>query len=127
MPGSGAMGMKPVIIILVLISLIVFALLVLSKRSTSPDSAASAELEAQRFAKLLIAEIKLYNAGQIEEGRKHKDLYRRLKKDIERAKGMYDKRVGEGVAEREDYFHAELVRVIAEGDATALGVDYRRD
>jgi hypothetical protein len=118
--------MSPVIFVSVLALLVVAAVLVLRGRPTSPDDDDARALEAQRFATLLVAEIKLYNAGRIEEGRKYKDLYRRLKKDIERAKGMYDERVGGGLPEGADYFHAELVRVIAGGDVNALGADYRR-
>src|ERR1700723_1852471 len=40
--------------------------------------------KAQRFARLLVDEIKLYNQAKVAEGRKHKDLYDRMKDDIEK-------------------------------------------
>jgi hypothetical protein len=37
---------------------------------------------------------------------------------------MYDKRVAAPVAARHDYFHQELVNLLAEGDAGKLGQSY---
>jgi hypothetical protein len=37
------------------------------------------------FARLLVSEIKLYNEAKVEQGRKNRDLYERLKEDIDRA------------------------------------------
>jgi hypothetical protein len=41
--------------------------------------------EARRLARLLISEIKLYNEEQVLEGRRSRDLYHRLKEDIDRS------------------------------------------
>src|SRR5260370_11013651 len=48
--------------------------------------------KAQRFACLLIDDIKLYNQRKVSEGHKHKDLYDRLKEDIETSRTTYHKR-----------------------------------
>src|SRR5207253_10988363 len=48
--------------------------------------------EARRFARLLVSEIKLYNEAKVEQGRKNRDLYERLKEDIDRSRQMYDER-----------------------------------
>lgn len=80
--------------------------------------------DARRFARLLVSEIKLYNEPKVKEGRSHGDLYDRLREDIDRSRQMYDKRVAPPVAARHDYFHQELVNMLAEGDAGKLGGSY---
>lgn len=80
--------------------------------------------DARRFARLLISEIKLYNEQKVAEGRAEKDLYDRLREYIDRSREMYDKRVKAEVAARYDYFHGELVNMLAEGDVSKLGSNY---
>lgn len=80
--------------------------------------------EAKRFARLLVSEIKLYNEQRVAEGRKSKDLYQRLKRDIDRSRDMYEKRVAPAVQRTADHFHNELVRILGDNDPSALGVDY---
>lgn len=80
--------------------------------------------DARRFARLLVSEIKLYNEPKVKEGRSNGDLYDRLREDIDRSRQMYDKRVAPPVAARHDYFHQELVNMLAEGDAGKLGGSY---
>jgi hypothetical protein len=86
------------------------------------DEEAKKHDEARRFARLLVSEIKLYNEAKVEVGRKNKDLYERLKEDIDRSRQMYDERIGEQVRKSSNYFYDELVRILAEGDASALGL-----
>lgn len=78
--------------------------------------------EARRFARLLVSEIKLYNEPKVEAGRKNKDLYERLKEDIDRSRQMYDERIAEDVRKVSNYFYDELVRILADGRAEALGL-----
>jgi len=80
--------------------------------------------EARRFARLLVSEIKLYNEQKVHDGRDSADLYERLREDIDRSRQMYDKRVRPEVSSRYDYFHHELVNMLAEGDPSKLGADY---
>jgi hypothetical protein len=77
--------------------------------------------DARRFARLLVSEIKLYNAAKVNEGRRNFDLYDRLKDEIDRSRKVYDKRVSPAVAARFDYFYDELVQTLAEGDPAKLG------
>jgi hypothetical protein len=77
--------------------------------------------DAKRFARLVVSEIKLYNESKVNEGRRQKDLYERLKEDIERGRQMYSDRVSAQVRESTNYFYDELVRILAGGDAGALG------
>ena len=82
--------------------------------------------KAQRFARLLVDEIKLYNQAKVAEGRRNKDLYDRLKEDIEKSRSTYKKRYGNTVAAGTDYFQAELVRSLAEDDVSIMGANFRR-
>ncbi len=78
--------------------------------------------EARRFAKLLVSEIKLYNERAVLEGREHGNLYERLKDDIDRSRQMYDERIPEDVRASSNFFYEELVRILADGRAEALGI-----
>jgi len=77
--------------------------------------------DARRFARLLVSEIKLYNAAKVNEGRRNLDLYERLRDEIDRSRKVYDKRVSPAVATKFDYFYDELVQTLAEGDVAKLG------
>ena len=82
--------------------------------------------KAQRFARLLVDEIKLYNQAKVAEGRKNRDLYERLKEDIDKSRATYQKRYGNTAAARGDYFNGELVRSLAEDDIAIMGTSFRR-
>jgi hypothetical protein len=82
--------------------------------------------KAQRFARLLVDEIKLYNQAKVAEGRKNKDLYDRLKEDIDKSRSTYKKRYGNTAASGTDYFQTELVRSLAEDDISIMGANFRR-
>lgn len=82
--------------------------------------------KARRFAKLLVEEIKLYNQPRVEEGRQHKDLYDRLKVDIEKSRSTYDKRYAESAVASADYFTQELIRILADNDASLMGASFQR-
>lgn len=86
-----------------------------------PPEDQKAHDDAKRFARLVVSEIKLYNEAKVAEGRKTRDIYERLKEDIERGRQMYHDRVPEAVRETSDYFQDELVRILAGGDPGALG------
>jgi hypothetical protein len=78
--------------------------------------------EARRFARLLVSEIKLYNEEAVERGREQHDLYQRLRDDIDRSREMYEKRIPADIRAARDHFREELVRILAGGDAGALGM-----
>jgi hypothetical protein len=82
--------------------------------------------KAQRFARLLVDEIKLYNQAKVAEGRKHKDLYDRLKETIEKSRATYQKRYGKTVAASGNYFQNEIIRSLAEDDLSILGANFRQ-
>ena len=96
----------------------------------SPASTLSAEdqdvhRKAQRFARLLVDEIKLYNQAKVTEGRKNHDLYDRLKDTIDKSRGTYQKRYGNTVAGSANYFEDEVKRSLAEDDLTIMGPNFR--
>src|SRR5208337_4602770 len=82
--------------------------------------------KAQRFARLLVDEIKLYNQAKVAEGRKNKDVYDRLKDTIEKSRGTYQKRYGNTVAASANYFQHEIIRSLAEDDVSIMGANFRQ-
>ena len=82
--------------------------------------------KAQRFARLLVDEIKLYNQAKVAEGRRHRDLYDRLKEDIEKSRSTFQKRYGNSAAASGDYFQKEVVRSLAEDDPSIMGANFRK-
>jgi hypothetical protein len=76
---------------------------------------------ARRFARLLVSEIKLYHEAAVIVGRRERDLATRLGAEIARARVLYEQRVPAPVRQGTDYFQAELVRTLANGDANLLG------
>jgi hypothetical protein len=101
-----------------------------SAPASAPAASGSDEDElhkkARRFAKLLVEEIKLYNQPRVEEGRQHKDLYDRLKVDIEKSRSTYDKRYAESAVASSDYFTQELIRILADNDVSLMGAGFPR-
>jgi len=91
-----------------------------------PPEEADVHRKAQRFARLLVDEIKLYNQAKVTEGRKNKDLYDRLKDEIEKSRATYQKRYGSTVAASADYFNQEIVRSLAGDDGSLMGANFRR-
>jgi hypothetical protein len=90
----------------------------------SPE--ASVHKKAQRFARLLVDEIKLYNQAKVAEGRASKDLYDRLREDIDKSRASYLKRFGNTPAASGDYFNLEIIRSLAEDDVSLLGANFKR-
>jgi hypothetical protein len=90
----------------------------------SPEDAET-HRKAQRFARLLVDEIKLYNQAKVTEGRRHKDLYDRLKADIEKSRSTYEKRYSSTSAASGNYFQKEVVRSLAEDDLAVMGGNFK--
>ena len=86
-----------------------------------PDDLKQMHHKAKRFAKVTVSDLMLYKKGDVEKGRQNKDLYSRLKKELDDSKAMYDKRFAKIAAHNIDYLYDELVRVLAENDPQALG------
>lgn len=77
---------------------------------------------ARRYARLVISEIKLYHEPAVVAGRKERDLMTRLGGEIARARGLYEQRVPADIRSRQNFFEDELVKTLAEGDASLVKV-----
>jgi hypothetical protein len=80
--------------------------------------------KAQRFARVRVAEMRLYQSKQVKEGRRARDLYGALSEEIRKAREEYRAAFVEPASSMVDYFHIELVRTLVNDDATLLGAGY---
>jgi hypothetical protein len=80
-----------------------------------------ADEAAQRYARLLVAEIKLYHEPLLEQAKRDRNVLRKLRPQIERAQQLYAERVPADLRSRTKYFEQELVRTLADGDSGLLG------
>lgn len=76
---------------------------------------------ARRTARLLVSEIRLFHEPAVKEGRRQGNLLTRLAPEIEKAREAYNEQVPAGVRAHTDYFHQELIKTLAGGDAALLG------
>ncbi|MFQ5877514.1 MAG: hypothetical protein ACE5JH_07490 [Acidobacteriota bacterium] len=95
-------------------------------RRTSGDDGLSDEQkrmlgDARRFARLLVSELLLYNEEAVMQGRRNRDIYRRLRREIDRSRQAYEARIAGHPVRSPDFFQDELIRVLAQGDPGVLG------
>ena len=76
---------------------------------------------ARRTARLLVSDIRLFHEPAVKEGVRQRNLLSRLGPEIERARQAYNEQVPAGVRAHTDYFHQELIKTLAGGDAELLG------
>src|SRR5262245_8432260 len=95
-------------------------------RGDSGLSEEQLQKDAFRFARLLVEEIRLYNEVEVCEGRRNADLYQRLKKQIDRNREIYERRISPLIAAKTNYFDEELVKTLAGGDASKLGPGWEK-
>ena len=76
---------------------------------------------ARRTARLLVSDIRLFNEPAVTEGVRQGNLLSRLAPEIEKARQAYNEQVPAGVRAHTDYFHQELIKTLAGGDAALLG------
>ncbi len=81
-------------------------------------------LRAQRFARVQVAEIRLYQSEKVKKGRAAHDLYTSLKEEIDSAREAFRAEFLNASDSMVDYLHLELVRTLANDDAEVLGQDY---
>ncbi|MCI0355812.1 MAG: hypothetical protein L0099_12345 [Acidobacteria bacterium] len=89
-----------------------------------PPEEAEIHKKAKRKAKVLVEEISLYNKSKVAEGRQNRDLYDRLKEDIDKSRAEYDRAFSKGPAASADYFTKELIRILAQNDRSLLGDNF---
>lgn len=107
--------MQVFIIVIVILVVLIAAYLILPVKNNSEN----AINDAKRLAKLLVAEIKLYQTYKVEKGLKNNNLSETLCDEIEQARKKYQKRFFG--AEFENYFDAALVEILADGDRSKFG------
>jgi hypothetical protein len=81
-------------------------------------------LRAQRFARVRVAEMSLYQGPRVKAGREARNLYGALKTEIDEARTGFQQQF---LTERRgipDYLHQELILALAHNDQSLLGPDY---
>ena len=81
-------------------------------------------LKAQRFARVQVAEIRLYQDQHVKNGRAGRDLYASLKTEIDSAREGFRRAFMDDYDDMPDYLHQELVHTLAHGDVELLGPEY---
>lgn len=81
-------------------------------------------LRAQRFARVRVAEMRLYKSALVLEGRRTSALYSLLREEIDKARDEFSEHFLDPCESMTDYLHAELVRTLANDDARLLGGGY---
>ena len=81
-------------------------------------------LRAQRFARVQVAEIRLFETDAVQSGRSRRDLYGTLQKRIDAARQSFRNTFFASCPSMLDYLHLELLRTLANDDAETLGKDY---
>jgi hypothetical protein len=89
-------------------------------KPSGTGTASEEEHAARRYARLLVSEIKLYHGAEVAAGRRERDLAIRLGGEITRARALYEQRASSHGPATPDYFEEELVRTLADGDASLL-------
>jgi hypothetical protein len=81
-------------------------------------------LRAQRFARVQVAEIRLYQSEKVKNARAAHDLYTSLKEEILSGREVFRSKFLNASDSMVDYLHLELVRTLANDDVELLGQDY---
>lgn len=91
--------------------------------SALPREEQELHAKAQRFARVRVAEIRLYHAKKVREGREIRNIYAILKDEIDRSRAQFQHEFLR-VPSMIDYLHLEILRTLANDDASLLGPDY---
>lgn len=99
------------------------------ERSFSWDALSTEERElhmrAQRFARVQVAEMRLYKDDAVKSGRRDANIYLRLRSEIDEARERYQAQFLDGQeTHMRDYLHAELVETLAIDNPQLMGPDY---
>lgn len=81
-------------------------------------------LRAQRFARVQVAEMRLYKSQAVKTGRIERDLYGALREDVDRARDAFRQDFLTASPTMVDYIHLELLRTLANDDVELLGPTY---
>jgi hypothetical protein len=89
-----------------------------------PPAEQQLHLRAQRFARVQVAEMRLYEADAVKTGRGRRDLYEALRQPIDTARQSFREQFFSSCPSMVDYLHLELVRTLANDDPDLFGKDY---
>lgn len=89
--------------------------------SNGADS--EAHVRAQRFARVRVAEMRLFEPQAVRQGREEGRLYDRLRTGIDRSREQF-KDEFMGTPSMIDYLHQEFIRTLANDDPSLLGPEY---
>jgi hypothetical protein len=81
-------------------------------------------LQAQRMARLRVAEMRLYRENEVRSGAAGSDLYGALKSEIDTARDQFRQTFLSKSPTMVDYLHLELLRSLAHDDDRLLGSHY---
>ncbi|MBM3761756.1 MAG: hypothetical protein FJW36_16100 [Acidobacteria bacterium] len=81
-------------------------------------------MRAQRFARVQVAEMRLYKDDAVKAGRRDSNIYLRLKSEIDEARERYLAQFLDGQTHMRDYLHGELVETLAIDNPQLMGPDY---
>ncbi len=89
-----------------------------------PPEEKEAHVRAQRFARVQVAEMRLYKSREVRAGRAASNLYGELKKEIDAGREAFRVQFLVPCPSMIDYFHVELIRTLANDEAALLGPEY---
>ncbi|MBE0659754.1 MAG: hypothetical protein IH602_18820 [Bryobacteraceae bacterium] len=78
---------------------------------------------AQRFARVRVAEMRLYQPDHVRKGRENACLYTALRGEMDRSRAQF-KHEFMSIPSMVDYFHVEVIRTLANDDESLLGPEY---
>ena len=91
--------------------------------SLSPDDQ-RVHLRAQRFARVHVAEMRLFASDAVKNGRAERDLYSALRRQIDTAREKFRESFFSHCPTMVDYLHLELVSTLANDEQELLGKEY---
>jgi hypothetical protein len=91
--------------------------------ASPPKTSQEWHARALRFARVRVAEIRLYQAEQVLAGRASRDLYALLRPEIDQGRQEF-REAFLSVPSMTDYFHQEILHTLAHDDDTLLGPAY---
>ncbi len=81
-------------------------------------------LRAQRFARVQVAELRLYQSERVRQSRRDNNIYGVFRSEIDQAREEFRTQFVETCPSMLDYYHMELVRILANENEKVLGPEY---
>jgi hypothetical protein len=88
-----------------------------------PHEAQRQHVQAQRFAHVKVAELRLYHGEAVISGRAKSDIYGTLRNEIDALRSQYQQNFG-ATPSMVDYLHVALLETLAHNDDRLLGASY---